>query len=92
MDFIITDHHLPVTNSIPEAHAVVNPNLENSRYPFKHLCGAGISFKIVQALCKKLNMGDKYFDYVDLAAVGTVADIVSLTEENRIIVWAGIEK
>lgn len=92
MDFIITDHHLPVTNSIPEAHAVVNPNLENSRYPFKHLCGAGISFKIVQALCKKLNMGDKYFDYVDLAALGTVADIVSLTEENRIIVWAGIEK
>jgi len=92
MDFIITDHHLPVPGRIPEVYAVVTPNLENSRYPFKHLCGAGISFKIVQALCKKLNMGDVYFDYVDLAALGTVADIVSLTEENRIIVWAGIEK
>ena len=92
MDFIITDHHLPVPGMIPEAAAVVNPNLENSRYPFKHLCGAGIAFKIVQALCKELNMADKYFNYVDLAALGTVADIVSVTEENRIIVWAGIEK
>lgn len=92
MDCIITDHHLPVPGRIPEAYAVINPNLEKSRYPFKHLCGAGISFKIVQALCEKLNMGNKYFDYVDLAALGTVADIVSLTEENRIIVWAGIEK
>ncbi|HEY8499964.1 MAG TPA: single-stranded-DNA-specific exonuclease RecJ, partial [Clostridia bacterium] len=92
MDFIITDHHLPVPGKIPEAYAVINPNLENSLYPIKHLCGAGISFKIVQALCEKLNMGNRYFDYVDLAALGTVADVVSITEENRIIVWAGIEK
>jgi len=92
MDFIITDHHLPVPGMIPEAAAVINPNLENSSYPFKHLCGAGVAFKIVQAHCKKLDMGDRYFNYVDLAALGTVADIVSLTDENRIIVWAGIEK
>ena len=92
MDIIITDHHQPTPDSLPQALAVVNPQLSGSSYPFKKLCGAGIAFKLVQALCIRLNLGDRFLDYVDLAALGTVADIVELSDENRIIVWAGLKK
>lgn len=92
MDIIITDHHQPNPDSLPQALAVVNPHLPNSGYPFPRLCGAGIAFKLVQALCGKLNLADRVLEYVDLAALGTVADIVELSGENRIIVWAGLKK
>lgn len=92
MDVIITDHHQPNPDSIPNALAVVNPHVSGSNYPFQRLCGAGIAFKLVQALCNRLNLADRYLDYVDLAALGTVADIVDLSGENRIIVWAGLKK
>lgn len=92
MDVIITDHHQPDPENIPDALAVIDPHLQTSKYPFSKLCGAGIAFKLVQALCEHLDLGNKYFEYVDLAALGTIADIVSLTDENRIITWAGINK
>jgi single-stranded-DNA-specific exonuclease len=92
MDVIITDHHQPDPENIPEALAIINPHLDRSKYPFSKLCGAGVAFKLVQALCQNLGLGNKYLEYIDLAALGTVADIVSLTGENRIIVRAGINK
>lgn len=92
MDVIITDHHQPNPESLPEALAVVDPHLPHSTYPFSKLCGAGIALKVVQALCCRLNLDDRYLDYIDLAALGTVADIVELMDENRIIVWAGLKK
>lgn len=92
IDFIITDHHLPDPENIPNAVAVINPHLSNNDYPFTSLCGAGVAFKLVQALCERLGFGNEYLEYVDLAALGTVADIVSLTDENRVIVWAGLNK
>lgn len=92
MDIIITDHHKPDPEIYPAALAIINPHLSKSEYPFSKLCGAGVAFKLVQALCESLGFGDKYLEYVDLAALGTVADIVSITDENRVIVWAGIKK
>ncbi len=92
MDIIITDHHQPNPDSLPEAVAAVNPHLPCSKYPFPKLCGAGIAFKLVQALCSVLGLEDRYLDFVDLAALGTIADIVEITGENRIIVWAGLKK
>lgn len=92
MDIIITDHHQPDINNLPDAMALVNPHLPESTYPFDKLCGAGIAFKLVQELCNRLNLGNEYFNYIDLACLGTVADIVELTGENRIIVNTGIKK
>lgn len=92
MDIIITDHHQPDPDNLPKALAIVNPHLPDSTYPFTKLCGAGIAFKLIQALCIRLELGDRYLDFVDLAALGTVADIVELMDENRIIVWAGLKK
>lgn len=92
MDIIITDHHQPDPENLPEALAVINPHLSHSKYPFLKLCGAGIAFKLVQALCQSLDLGNQYLEYIDLAALGTIADIVGLTGENRVIARAGINK
>lgn len=92
MDIIITDHHQPDTGNLPEALALINPCLPYSKYPFSKLCGAGVAFKLVQALCQRLGLGDEYFNYIDLACLGTVADIVELTGENRAIVQIGLRK
>jgi len=88
---IITDHHEPKEN-LPEAHAVVNPLRPDCGYPFKELAGVGVVYKLVHAMCKKLGLGEIYNDYLDLVALGTVADVVPLTGENRIIVKNGIPK
>lgn len=92
MDIIVTDHHQPNPDTIPNALAIVNPHLSTSQYPFRNLCGAGVAFKLVQALCNHLDLADQFLHYIDLAALGTVADIVELQGENRIIVWAGLKK
>lgn len=92
MDIIITDHHQPDIENLPDVLALINPHLPYSKYPFDRLCGAGIAFKLVQALCKKLGMENEYFNYIDLACLGTVADIVELTDENRVIVNTGLKK
>ncbi len=97
LDVIITDHHEP-QEQLPSALAVLNPKLGS--YPFRGLAGVGVAFKLCQALCS-LAGGEGIFipreakdcchEYLDLVALGTVADVVPLLDENRIIVKAGLE-
>ena len=90
MDLIITDHHLP-PDTLPKAVAVVDPRREDDHSPFKGLCGAGVAFKLCAALdgCPPEEM----LDYCgDLAAVGTVADVMPLVGENRTLVKAGLRQ
>ncbi|HHW48931.1 MAG TPA: single-stranded-DNA-specific exonuclease RecJ [Clostridiaceae bacterium] len=91
MDIIITDHH-ECTGVLPDAYAVVNPHRPDCAYPFKELAGVGVVYKLIHALCIEMSLGDIYQDYVDLVTLGTVADVVPLVEENRIIVKYGIPK
>ena len=86
---IITDHH-ECKNILPGAYAIINPCRPDCTYPFKELAGVGVVFKLVHALCLKMKIGDVYKGYLDLAALGTVADVVPLTNENRIIVKYGL--
>ena len=85
VDTIITDHH-QLTGGIPAAIAVVNPHRPDDSYPFKHLTGVGVAFKLVQALTK--DSWQKWL--LDLVAIGTVADCQSLLGENRILVKWGL--
>lgn len=91
IDVIITDHHEP-SQIIPEAFAIINPKVGND-YPFKELSGVGVTLKLVQALVKKVKEGSKNFviDMLDLVALGTIADVVPLVGENRILVKYGLE-
>lgn len=91
IDVVITDHH-KCKDELPEAHAVVNPCRSDCGSTFKGFAGVGVVFKLVTALCMKLGLGDTYLDYLDLVAVGTVADVVPLTGENRIIVKYGLKR
>ncbi len=84
MTVIITDHHRHL-EALPEAHAVITPLLGD--YPFPYLCGAGVAFKLSQAL-----LGPEAMGIMELAALATVADMVSLTGENRALVKLGLEK
>ena len=91
IDMIITDHHTPSEN-LPEALAVLNPKRADCSYPYKELCGCGIGFKLVQALCKTLDFSpETAYKYLDLVALATCADIVPLTGENRILVHTGLQ-
>lgn len=85
LDMIITDHHEP-QEVIPNAIAVIDPKQEDCNYPFQELAGVGVTFKLITALAMKLNQIDTIYKYLDIVAVGTVADIVPLVNENRIIV------
>jgi single-stranded-DNA-specific exonuclease len=94
IDVIITDHHLPEAE-LPAALAVLNPNRPDCGYPDKNLCGVGVAFKLVQALLSSLDWPpDKLRRVVEsflkLVAIGTVADVVPLMGENRIIVKHGL--
>ncbi len=84
---IITDHHLPREGRLPNADVILNPKIENCAYPFKELAGVGVALKLACAL-----LGKDGLDLLDLAAIGTIADIVPLVDENRIIVKKGMEK
>jgi len=87
---IITDHHeCPAT--LPEAAAIVNPKRADSRYPFRELAGVGVVFKLIQALCRILGRDDLWLADLELAALGTVADVVPLLDENRVITRAGLD-
>lgn len=91
IDVIVTDHH-EQTEELPGAAAVLNPKRRDCSYPFRELCGAGVVFKLVQALCKTLyGKTDKAEQYLDLVAIGTAADIVPLLDENRCMVRAGLD-
>jgi single-stranded-DNA-specific exonuclease len=92
MDIIVTDHHLPPA-ALPDVCAVVNPNRPDDKYPCKAICGAGVAFKLCQAMQKKIDPSGPYWhEYVELAAVATVADVVPLVDENREIVRIGLAK
>ena len=95
VEVIVTDHHLP-EERLPEALAVLNPNQPGCGYPNKHLCGAGVAFKLAQALMERDGWApDRIVRFTDsfliMAAVATVADVVPLTGENRVIVKRGLE-
>lgn len=90
MDVIICDHHKP-KEEIPNALAVLDPLKLNCNYPFKYLCGAGVAFKLAQGLAERIGKRDMPLEYLDLVALASAADIVSLTDENRVIVSEGIK-
>ncbi|MBR2179151.1 MAG: single-stranded-DNA-specific exonuclease RecJ [Selenomonadaceae bacterium] len=92
IDVIVTDHHLP-SDPINNAISVIDPHQEDCTYPDKNLCGAGVAFKICQALNAKIKGIDfhTYVDDIDLVALATVADIVPLVGENRKIVYLGLK-
>lgn len=87
MEVIVTDHH-ECKAQLPEAVAVVNPHQPNCPYPFKQLAGVGVALKVAMALTGRKDTFDRY---VDLAAIGTVADVMELTGENRAIVTMGLK-
>lgn len=89
IDVIVTDHHLP-GERLPAAVAVLNPHRDGDPYPFKGLSGVGIAFKLAQALLGR-SSDDSVSDLLDLVAVGTVADLAPLQQENRQLVWQGLQ-
>ncbi|MBC8526064.1 MAG: single-stranded-DNA-specific exonuclease RecJ [Candidatus Cloacimonetes bacterium] len=93
IDVIVTDHHKP-KQVLPKAYAIINPKLKNSSYPYSELAGAGIALKLLSALFYHLEKykPESIWDYFDLAGLGTIADIVPLTGENRILAALGIKK
>ncbi|MDI6630865.1 MAG: single-stranded-DNA-specific exonuclease RecJ [Bacillota bacterium] len=92
MDLVVTDHHQPGA-MLPEAVAVVNPKQEGCSYPYKDLAGVGVAFKLAEALFESLGKGrGRAEDLLDLVAIGTVADVVPLTGENRVLVRAGLKR
>ena len=91
LEVIITDHHMADEN-LPEANAILNPKQPDCSYPFKGLCGGGVIFKLIQAVSLLLELDDDLIhQYIDLITLGTAADIVPLTDENRIIVKHGLK-
>lgn len=92
IDFIICDHHLP-DEKIPDAIAILNPKQKDCGYPFKELCGCGVGFKLISALCEKLNLPDETpHEYLDLVATAIAADIVPIIGENRVLTFHGLKK
>ncbi len=92
IDFIVCDHHLP-DEAIPPAVAILNPKQKDCPYPYKELCGCGISFKLVTALAERLQLPeDTAFEWLDLVATAIAADIVPMTGENRILAFHGLLK
>ncbi len=90
VDVIVTDHHTP-GDTLPAATAVVNPSRGDCGYPFKGLCGAGVAWTVCRALGRERGMdADALAWYLDLVAVATVADLVPLADENRVLVRFGL--
>jgi len=98
LELIITDHH-EMRDELPRADVLVHPRLPGTAYPFGHLCGAGVALKVAWALCKRAEsngrrVSDRLRDFlmtaVGIAALGTVADVVPLIDENRVIVKYGL--
>jgi single-stranded-DNA-specific exonuclease len=98
LEFIVTDHHTPGPE-LPAADVIVHPRLEGSRYPCMDLCGAGVAFKVAWQVCKSFGDGKKASPHlrdflvqsIGLVAMATVADVVPLGDENRIIVRHGLQ-
>jgi single-stranded-DNA-specific exonuclease len=90
VDLIITDHHEP-GSALPPAAAVVNPRRHDCQYPDKHLAGVGVALKLVQALCARAGKSGWLPAFVKIAALGTLADVVPLVGENRVIAKLGLD-
>ncbi|VUW95819.1 Single-stranded-DNA-specific exonuclease RecJ [Streptococcus constellatus] len=84
VDVIVTDHH-SMPEVLPDAYAIIHPEHSEADYPFKHLAGCGVAFKLATALLEEVQV-----ELLDLVAIGTIADMVSLTDENRILVKYGL--
>ncbi len=99
VDVIVTDHHEPGDRELPPALAIVNPKRQDSTYPFRELTGVGVAFKLAWALYEKLSGSPKVdqrlretlLSLLPLAAIGTIADVAPLVEENRAIVARGLK-
>lgn len=93
MDIIITDHHNP-KEKLPAAYAIINPKLKDCEYPFAELAGVGVAYKLLMAVYSEMEIDFKEAvdKYVDLVALGTIADIVPLMGENRIFASIGLER
>ena len=90
INMIVTDHH-EINGELPKAYCVINCKREDNAYNFRSLAGVGTAFMLVLALYRKLGIEQSAYKYLDIAAIGTVADIVPLVEDNRIIVKRGLE-
>lgn len=92
MEIIITDHHNP-KEELPNAAAIINPKLPGCPYPFPHLAGVGVAYKLLMAIYRRRGIANEEntLKYMDLVAVGTIADIVPLTGENRIFAYIGLQ-
>lgn len=92
IDLVITDHHLPdPEKGVPRAFAVINPNRPDCKYPDKNLAGVGVAFKLATELLNVRGLSSKATDLLHIAAIGTVADIMNLSGENRAIVHFGLK-
>ena len=90
LDLIITDHHEPDAE-LPQALAVINPKRRDCTYPDKSLAGVGVALKVVQALCRSADRDSWLPGFVKIAAIGTLADVVPLVGENRVIAKIGLD-
>lgn len=92
IDFIICDHHVP-DETMPDAVAILNPKRTDDTYPFKHLCGCGVGFKFMQAFAKNNNIPfSRLIPLLDFCAVSIAADLVPVTDENRILAYHGLKQ
>ena len=92
IDFIICDHHVP-DDEMPPAVAILNPKRPDDSYPFKHLCGCGVGFKLMQAFAKNNGIPfSRLIPLLDFCAVSIAADIVPVTGENRILAYHGLKQ
>lgn len=91
LTLIVTDHH-ECKDRLPAAEAVVNPRREDSKYPFRELAGVGVAFKLICALESQRSYSEMLEEYADVVAVGTIADVMPLVDENRVIVTYGLRR
>ena len=95
IDLIVTDHHLPGPDGVPNALEVVNPNQAGCEYPYKQLCGAGVAFKVAQGLMQRRLEARDYerylMSFMKVVAIATIADAVPLTGENRVFASLGLD-
>lgn len=90
IDMIICDHHQP-PEVLPDAYAILDALQQDCNYPFKSLCGTGVAFKLIQAVCKKLDI-DEWHNLIDFVAVATAADMVPVLDENRTLISCGFRQ
>ncbi len=90
IDIIITDHH-ECQDEMPKGYCVINPKRKDSTYPFNALAGVGVTFKLIHALAIHEHIEEEIWEYIDLVAIGTIADVVPLIHENRVMTYLGFE-